>query len=252
MKAIVLAAGYATRMYPLTKDQPKPLLTLGNRTILDYIVSDIAAIDAIDRLYVVTNAKFADHFQRWQQTALHRELYSNLDIAVINDGTSRNDNRLGAIADIQYVIDHTGIHDDTLVLAGDNVFTFSFLEIYNYFMQKDADVVAVKSFDDMNKLRRSGIVEFDGQHRIIGFEEKPDNPRSTYVAPAFYIFKKETLVFIKRYLKQNNKSDAPGYFVSWLIGQRPLYAFEIQTPYHDIGTLEAYEKVCQRYSQQQQ
>jgi glucose-1-phosphate thymidylyltransferase len=249
MKAIVLAAGYATRMYPLTKETPKPLLTLGTRTILDHIVKDIAVIDDVNELYIVSNEKFIGHFQKWHQKVKKKAFYPNLSIFIISDGTTDNDNRLGAIADIQFAIEHFQVDDDTLVIAGDNVFKFSFLDIFSFFKKMDAGVIAVKSFDSMKKLQRSGIVEFDQQKRIIGFEEKPEEPRSTFVAPAFYILKQESLPLIKAYLDQQNKSDAPGYFISWLIERRPLYAFEIQNPYYDIGTLEAYQNIQKLFTQ---
>ncbi len=249
MKAIVLAAGYATRMYPLTKETPKPLLTLGNRTILDHIVKDIAVIDDVDELYIVSNEKFIGQFQKWHQKVKKEALYSNLSIFIISDGTTDNDNRLGAIADIQFAIEHFQVDDDTLVIAGDNVFKFSFLDIFSFFKKMDAGIIAVKSFDGMKKLQRSGIVEFDQQKRIIGFEEKPEKPRSTFVAPAFYILKRESLPAIKAYLDQENKSDAPGYFIAWLIKRQPLYAFEIQNPYYDIGTLEAYQNIQKLFNQ---
>ena len=165
MKCILLCAGYATRLFPLTENFPKVLLDIGGRPLLDYILDEVNTIDEVDEIYAITNNKYARHLEDWKNTK------NNIKpITVINDGTNSNDDRLGAIGDIKYVIDKMELDDDLLIIAGDNLFTFKLKDAIDYSKEKDAPVVCVKSIDDINLLRRVGVAETDEENRIIGFE----------------------------------------------------------------------------------
>ena len=243
MHAIILAAGYATRLYPLTKDRPKPLLKLGDKPLIDHILVTLEELKCVDHIYVVTNAKFSSHFQQWADETGKANRFPDFDITVVNDGTTSNETRLGAIADIQFVIDKHDLAGELLVAAGDNVYRSSFTAMLSLYREKQADVVLAYPVDDLAKLRRSGIMELDADQRLVGFEEKPEQPKSNYVAPAFYMYKSDTLPLFKRYLEQGNNPDAPGNFTGWLYQQKPVYAHILREPYYDIGTLEAYQRV---------
>ncbi len=243
MQAIILAAGYATRLYPLTKDRPKPLLQLGNKTLVEYILDDFVELNCIDKVYIVTNDKFSSVFENWASEINEKKIFPQFDIVIVNDGTASNETRLGAIADIQFVVDKHKIDSELLVTAGDNVYKSSFVDMLAMYREKQADVVLAHPVDNLEKLQRSGIMELDENQQIIGFEEKPQQPKSNYVAPAFYLYRKETLPLIKKYLDEGNNPDAPGNFTGWLYQQKPVFAHIMQEAYYDIGTLEAYENV---------
>ncbi|MBN1999746.1 nucleotidyltransferase family protein [candidate division KSB1 bacterium] len=239
MKALILAAGYATRLYPLTKDKPKPLLKVGEKTILDHLIGKIITLP-VETIYIVTNERFTPVFQKWSENVPP----NYPEIIIINDGTTSNETRLGAIADIQFVIDQAGINDHLLVAAGDNVYTFNFLHMYELFLQKQANVILTFPVENLEKLKRSGVVEVDDRLRVIGFEEKPDKPRSNLVCPALYMLQRPTCDLFSVYLKGKNNPDAPGFFIKWLYQQIPVFAFIMKEKYFDIGTLESYKRVC--------
>ena len=237
MKCLILAAGYATRLYPLTKETPKPLLEVAGKSILERLLDKISVIDKIDHVYVVTNSRFTQAFQEW----VGGYQYSK-PITVIDDGTTSNENRLGAIGDIQYTLDQTGLEDDLMILAGDNLFDFDLRDFEQFFQEKNADVITAYEISDINLRRRVGIVELDSSAKILSFEEKPQEPKSSFGVPALYIYKQETLPLIKQYLEEGNNPDAPGHFIPWLIKHKPMYAFQFEGDWHDIGTLESYEE----------
>ncbi len=243
MKAIILAAGYATRLYPLTKDRPKPLLQIGDHTIIDYLLDGFDAIPEIDTVYVVTNQKFAQTFTDWAENLNASGAHPAYRIKVVNDGTTSNETRLGAIADIQFVIENEHLYDDLLVAAGDNIFQFDFAEFSKFYQQKQTDVLVCQELNDPERLRQRGVVEFDDQQRVLSFEEKPQEPKSSFVCPALYLHPQNTLPLYKLYLDQGNNPDAPGHFIKWLYPHTPIHAFVMQKPAIDIGTLEVYERV---------
>ncbi len=247
MKAIVLAAGYATRLYPLTKDKPKPLLDIAGKPIIEYLLDDFKKIAALDTVYVVTNARFAPVFDSWAQKQSERETPFPFDIKIVNDGTTSNETRLGAIADIQYVIDEHAIDDDLLVAAGDNIFQFDFADLAEFYEKMNSDVIVAQELNDPERLKTRGVVQFDENKRVIGFQEKPARPISNYVAPALYIHKRESITFYFEYLNFQNNPDAPGYFIKWLYPQTPVHAFVLPKPAIDIGTLKTYERVCREF-----
>lgn len=238
MKAIILVAGYATRLYPLTKDTPKPLLEVGGKAIIDYIVEQINTVKAIDEIYVVSNHKFAGHFEQWAN-----KLNNSVPIKVLDDGTETEETRRGAIGDIQYTIEEMGIDDELMIIAGDNLFTYSLEEYYNYYKAKNDDCVCVKQFDDMEMIKQLGVVLLDENDKIINFEEKPQEPKSNKAAFATYIYKKETVPMFKDYLDKGNKPDAPGNFLAWLYKEKDVYAYVMNGECYDIGTHKALEEV---------
>lgn len=243
MKAIVLAAGYATRLYPLTENQPKPLLEVAGKSILDYIVEKIERVNQIDEVIIVTNDKFAGHFERWAEAADYSKKFT-----VVNDGTLTNDTRLGAIGDIQFVIEQLNVSDDLMILAGDNLFDFELSDFAAYFEEVGTDCITAYKEEDKAQLQRAGVIELDEKARVLSFEEKPAQPKSNYCVPAFYLYKKETLPLFKQYLADGNNPDAPGHFVPYLIGKNEVHAYLFPGKRYDIGNLESYERAQELFS----
>src|SRR5690625_593030 len=238
MKAIILAAGSATRLFPLTKNRAKPLLKVGGKTILDHIMEKVEKVAEIDEVFLVTNNKFSQSFIDW------RDGYSGEKrVKVINDQTLSNDDRLGAIADMQYVIEQEAVDDDVMVLAGDNLFDFELTDFVTYYQELDADCITVHELNEREELKQTGVVSLDDQDRVTLFEEKPARPKSNYAVPPFYIYQKETLPLVEQYLKEKHNPDAPGNFIPWLIRRKPVYAYQFEGARYDIGTIESYEKV---------
>ncbi|WP_054861096.1 sugar phosphate nucleotidyltransferase [Gracilibacillus sp. JCM 18860] len=242
MKAIILAAGYATRLYPLTKHTAKPLLKIGKKTIIDYIIDKIDDVQIIDEVFIVTNARFYQDFLTWADRYNGKK-----KIIVVNDQTTSNENRLGAIADLQFVLEEKEINDDLLILAGgDNLFEFALTDFIDYFFAKGTDCITVHSLGSLKELQHTGgVVEVDQSGKVLSFEEKPKIPKSSLAAPPFYLYKKETTPLIKQYLEEGNNPDAPGHFIPWLIRQKDVYGYTFEGKRIDIGTLESYEKVKQ-------
>lgn len=243
MKAIVLAAGYATRLYPLTKDRPKPLLEVAGKTILDYIVEKVDKVNQIDEVIIVTNDKFTSHFEKWKKAAVYSK-----KLTVVNDGTLTNDTRLGAIGDIQFVIEQLKVEDDLMILAGDNLFDFELTDFAAYFDEVGIDCITAYQEENDAQLKRAGIVEIGDKGEILSFEEKPEQPKSSYCVHAFYLYQKDTLLLLKQYLAEGHNPDAPGHFVPFLIKHKPVHAFLFEGKRYDIGTVESYEKVQQIFA----
>ncbi len=248
MQALILAAGYATRLYPLTKNRPKPLLRIGEKTILDYLLEKFSDIKIIDHVYVVTNERFFADFRDWAERTNRSDRYPDFEVQVVNDCTSSNETRLGAIADIQFVLDRYPVKEDCLITAGDNIFQFDFRAFLQFFQAKQSDIILAHEVKNVERLRSAGVVEIDSMQRVIGFEEKPKMPKSRLIAPALYIIKKEHLTLFGQYLDSKNPSDAPGSFIAWLQQVVPVHAFVMQEHYYDIGTLEMYKKVCREFN----
>ncbi len=238
MKAIILAAGYATRLYPLTINKPKALLTINEKPIINYIVEQINTIDVVDEIYVVTNHKFIDSFANWQN-----EIESRAKITVLDDGTTSEQDRKGAIGDIAFVIQKMNINDELLVVAGDNFFTYPLKNYYDFYKQKDKDCVCVKVWNDEKTLRNFGIALLDQNNKVLDIEEKPENPKSNTVVFAMYLYQKDTIPLFEKYLSQGNNPDAPGNFPAWLYKQKEVYAYTFKGECYDIGTPESYQEV---------
>jgi glucose-1-phosphate thymidylyltransferase len=229
VRAIVLAAGYATRLRPLTDTIPKQLLPVGGRPMLDWVCDRIAEVT--DRVELVTNARFADDFRAWSK--------GRGGVTVHDDGTVSNEDRLGAIGDIAFVLDRTGTDDDLLVVAGDNMFDFALADFVAFTRGKGvASAVAVYDCGDLELATHYGVVEADEDDRVVGFEEKPSQPRSTLVATAAYFYPREHVPLIARYLAEGNPPDQPGRMVAWLYEREPVYAYRFPGLWFDIGNPE--------------
>ena len=237
MKCIILAAGYATRMYPLTENFPKPLLGVGGKPILDWLVNDLE--QDVETFYIVTNHKFAGFFNSWAR--------AKEKITVIDDGTENNENRLGAVRDIQYVIDREKLNDDLLILAGDNVLDFSLRTFTEYAVEKETSCVMRYREEDEEKLKRSGISEVEGD-RLIRFEEKPENPRSHWCTPPFYFYTAADAARIKEAIADGCGTDAPGSLVAWMCEHSEMHSMVMPGKRYDIGNLESYEAVKRSYA----
>lgn len=239
MKCIILAAGYATRLYPLTKNFPKPLLMVGEKTILDWLIDDMEKGKRIDEYIVISNHRFIEHFNEW---AKDRD-----KITVIDDLTTDNENRLGAVRDILYAVEKCNVKDDTIVLAGDNVLDFSLNGFIDYFNEKQKSVVMSYYEEDKSKISKSGMLVLDDENKVLKMVEKPKEPVSNYCCPPFYIYKKEDLSLLGECINSGCNADAPGSFVSWLCERRTVYAYTMNGKRYDIGNLESYERVKSEY-----
>lgn len=242
MKCLVLAAGYATRLYPLTENFPKPLLDINGKSILDWLLEDVDANINIDEYIIVSNHKFMKCFEEWSQKCNLKH-----PIQIIDDGSTENGNRLGAVKDIMFAIEKLHIDDDLMVLAGDNVLDFSLKGFADFFKDKSGTCVMRYFENDLSKLQRTGVAVIDENARIVSMEEKPQEPKSNWAVPPFYIYKKEDLKAIRLGIEQGCNTDAPGSFISWLCGQCDVYAYEMPGARYDIGNLESYEMVKKVY-----
>jgi glucose-1-phosphate thymidylyltransferase len=243
VKCIILAAGYATRLYPLTLNTPKPLLDLGGRTILDRLLDKVEKTPGVDELIIVSNHKFYSHFTAW---AAGRR--SPWKITILDDGSTDNDNRLGAIADIRFAAVEKNIRDDTLVLAGDNLFDFELSDFAAFFRRTGWDSITTHRLDDKARLRRTGVIEVNENWKVISFEEKPAEPKTNLAVPPFYLYRRDTLPLIADFLAEGLGPDAPGSFIPWLITRRPVGAFLFEGWRCDIGSPESYQAAKKAFS----
>ncbi len=243
MIALVLAAGYATRLYPLTRHFPKPLLEVKDKPILTWLVDDVDGIAGIERILVVSNHPFFPFFEKWKES---RPQASR--ITILDDGSTENGNRLGAVKDILFAIQSLGFDDDMLVLAGDNVLEFSLRRFVDYFHARKASCIMRHKELETKKLQRTGVAVVDGNDLVLEMEEKPSAPKSVWAVPPFYCFRREDLKELPRAIECGCKTDAPGSFISWACSRFPLYAMEMPGKRYDIGNLESYELVKKVYS----
>ena len=229
MKALILAAGYGTRLYPLTQTVAKPLLPLGGRPMLDYLLDRIGEVDEIDTVHVVANHKFAGSFREWART--------HARVVVYDDGTTSDDDRLGAIGDIQFVVEHAGLeHDDLLVIAGDNLFDYSLADYVRWWRGKgEASAVVLYDVGSLELAARYAIVELDEHERLLSFVEKPTRPQTTLAATAAYIYHRVHVPLVRRYLDEGGVPDQPGRLVEWLLPRAPVYGYTVTGDWRDIG-----------------
>lgn len=242
MKGILLAAGYATRLYPLTKDKPKALLPVGGRPILDYIVDEMNTIPVIDQIIVISNHRFVSQMQMWAEKRNTLQA-KDKQIIVVDDMTTSDQDKLGAIGDISFCIDELDIDDDVVIIAGDNLFTYKLADACDAFKQHNSDMILIQNLPPHEDPRRFAIVSTNDAGFVTDMVEKPAQPVSRLAAYATYFYKRETLPLIREYLVKGNKPDAPGNFPAWLHKRQPVYAYEFQGVCIDIGTPESYEDV---------
>ncbi len=233
MICILLCAGYATRMYPLTENFPKPLLKIKGKTIIDRLIDDLENGQKITKYIIVSNHKFINEFILWKKTRKE-------NIVVLDDGSTANENRLGAVKDIWFAINNEHIDEDIIVLAGDNLLDFSLNEFIKFSESKNANAIMTYKENDVTRLRRTGVIEMDTENRVISFEEKPLNPKSNNAVPPFYIFKKDNLKLIYKGIESGCAVDAPGMFIEWFVKHTSIYAWSMTGNRIDIGNLDDY------------
>jgi len=240
MKVIILAAGYATRLYPLTLTQPKPLLPVAGKPMVDYVLDNLAPIGGIDRVYVVTNAKFAGHFQKWADD--YQATKTKLNFTIVNDGSTDDTNKLGAIGDIHFVLKSQAVEDDVIVVAGDNLFSEKLADFGRFCRRQNAPVLAVYDVGDLEQIKKYNAITLDGDGRITFFEEKPKQPTSTLTGIALYFYPRATLPFIRQYIAEGNNPDQPGRLIQWLYPRTPVYTWKVPGLWYDIGSKETLEE----------
>ncbi|PYJ56870.1 MAG: nucleoside-diphosphate-sugar pyrophosphorylase [Verrucomicrobia bacterium] len=240
MKVVLLAAGYATRLYPLTLTQPKPLLTVAGKPMIEYVLDNLAPVGGIERVYVVTNAKFAGHFQKWADG--YRASKSDLGFTIVNDGSTDDTNKLGAIGDLHLVITREKVDDDLVVVAGDNLFSESLGAYGGFCRSKRAPVLGIYDVGSLEQAKKYGVVDLDGEGRIVRFEEKPKQPASTLIGIALYYYPKNVVPLIKQYITEANNPDQPGRLVQWLYPRTPVYTWTVPGLWYDIGSKETLEE----------
>jgi glucose-1-phosphate thymidylyltransferase len=244
MKALILAAGYATRLYPITKEFPKPLLKVGDRPIIDYIIDKLANIEAIDEIIVVTNTKFISRFRKWAKKHKNKK-----GLNLVDDLTKSLDDRRGAIGDMNFAINKKHIKDDLLVIGGDNLFDGDLRDFLQFAKIKNKKpVIGAYNIRSRVKAKKYGVIKLDRKNRVIDFQEKPVSAKSTLVGMCLYYFPKEKLSLIKKYLESKaNKKDATGLYIDWLRKKIPVYGFKFNGRWYDIGDYKFYNEAKKKF-----
>jgi len=239
MKAIILAAGYATRLYPLTTHTPKALLPIKGKPNLDLIIENLQKIDEINEIILVSNGKFYDIFLEWSKS-----YKGKIPLDIVNDHTTSNETRLGAIGDIMLAIKEKNINEDTVILASDNYFSFDLKDVYDYYKEKNADTLIASYADEKTlKQRRYAIAVLDSNNKILDFEEKPEHPKTNTIVHSIYFYKKESLSLLNQYIEEGNSKDALGFFPSWLCKKKATYCYVADGECYDIGTIDTYNEL---------
>ena len=242
MKNIVIAAGYATRLGELTKNFPKPLLKIGANTILGRMLDDIDRMPEIDEHIIITNHKFAHIFEQWKLGTAYQK-----PIAIIDDGTETNDTRLGAVCDLLFAMEKLGIDDDMLVVAADNLLFFSFKEFVDFANEKGTSCIMCHEQPSIEKLQRTGVVVLDNNNKVLNMEEKPENPKSHWAVPPFYIYKKHDLDLIRHSVENGCGKDAPGNLAHYMVDRTTIHAWPMSAGRFDIGSLDTYYEACEKF-----
>ena len=240
MQCLILAAGYATRLYPLTENFPKPLLEVQDKPILDWLIDDLETTGEVTGYIVVSNHRFKPHFDAWAAARPQR-------IEVVDDGTSTNETRLGAVRDIQFAIDALHLDDDLLVMAGDNLLDFSLAHFVNYALAKRTSCVMRYYEHDEKRLLKTGVLTIDENDRILAMTEKSPKPATHWACPAFYYYRREEVARVGEAIADGCAVDAPGSLVAWLCGRTAIHAMEMPGRRYDIGNLASYQEVQQNY-----
>ena len=242
MKNIVIAAGYATRLGELTKNFPKPLLKIGANTILGRMLDDIDRIPEIDEHIIITNHKFAHIFEQWKLGTAYQK-----PITIIDDGTETNDTRLGAVCDLLFAMEKLGIDDDMLVVAADNLLFFSFKEFVDFANEKGTSCIMCHEQPSIEKLQRTGVVVLDENNGVLNMEEKPEDPKSHWAVPPFYIYKKHDLDLIRHSVESGCGKDAPGNLAHYMVDRTTIHAWPMSAGRFDIGSLDTYYEACEKF-----
>ena len=246
MKLIILAAGYATRLYPLTLNQPKPLLPVAGKPMVEHVLDNVRTIDAIDQAYVVTNAKFVNHFQQWADRYQSPDLH--FSFTIVNDHSTDDSNKLGAIGDLHLVLTKYNLDDDIIVVGGDNLFSNDLREFGEYCQHMNAPVTGVYDVGDLEQIKKYNAIEIDENNRITYFEEKPKEPKSTLTGIALYYYPKAVLPLIHEYIAEGNNPDQPGRLVQWLYPRVPFFVWKVPGIWFDVGSIETLEEANRVFS----
>lgn len=242
MKNIVIAAGYATRLGELTKNFPKPLLKIGNSTILGRMLDDIDKIEDIDEHIIITNHKFAQIFEDWAKEQKYTK-----KITIVDDGTSTNDTRLGAVCDLLFAMDKLKIDDDMLVVAADNLLFFSFKEFVDFAKEKGTSCIMCHEQPSVEKLQRTGVIVVDDNMKVLNMEEKPQEPKSHWAVPPFYVYLKKDLELVKHSVENGCGKDAPGNLAHYMVEKTKMHAWPMSAGRFDIGSLDTYYEAVEKY-----
>src|SRR5215813_2975713 len=246
MKLIILAAGYATRLYPLTLNQPKPLLPVAGKPMLEHVLDSISTIPDIDHAYIVTNEKFASHFEQWAGN--YRRPNLHFGFTTVNDHSTDDSNKLGAIGDMHLVLTQHDVKDDIIVIGGDNLFSEDLVGFGNFCKEKDAPVTGVYDVGDLEQIKKYNAIVIDENNRITYFEEKPKEPQSTLTGIALYFYPKWALQLIKQYIEDGNNPDQPGRLVQWLYPRVPFFVWKVPGIWYDVGSIETLEEANRVFS----
>jgi glucose-1-phosphate thymidylyltransferase len=242
MKNIVIAAGYATRLGELTRNFPKPLLKIGESTILGRMLDDIDSIPEIDEHIIITNHKFAPIFEEWKEGLNYTK-----PVTIVDDGTETNETRLGAVCDLLYAMDKLSVDDDMLVVAADNILFFSFQEFVDFAKAKGTSCIMCHEQPSIEKLQRTGVVELDENMKVLGMEEKPQVPKSQWAVPPFYIYMKKDLDLVRHSVENGCGKDAPGNLAHYMVENTEMHAWEMSAGRFDIGSLDTYKEAVERF-----
>lgn len=242
MKGLILAAGYGTRLYPLTLDRPKPLVKVGGKTILERLLKKFEELDSCDEVYIVTNDKFYTMVDKWI-----KERSFSVEVKVINDHTQTNEDRLGAIGDINLVLEQEKPDSDVLIVAGDNLFEFTIRDFIDFAKEKGNLSVALYDVRDIVLAKKYGIVSLDADRRIEDFQEKPSEPKSTLSSTGIYYLPQPKLSILDAYMKTDSVKDAPGNFVKWVSENDAAYGYVFTEGWYDIGDKKSLEKADIEY-----
>lgn len=242
MKNIVIAAGYATRLGELTKNFPKPLLKIGENTILGRMLDDIDKIPEIDEHIIITNHKFAGIFEEWASGQKYTK-----PVTIVDDGTETNDTRLGAVCDLLYAMYKLKIDDDILVVAADNILFFSFQEFVDFAKEKGTSCIMCHEQPSIEKLQRTGVIVLDDNDKVLNMEEKPQEPKSHWAVPPFYIYLKKDLEKVRHSVEKGCGKDAPGNLAHYMVEQVDMHAWKMTAGRFDIGSLDTYKEACEKF-----
>ena len=242
MKNIVIAAGYATRLGELTKNFPKPLLKIGENTILGRMLNDIDKIPEIDEHIIITNHKFAGIFEEWASGQKYTK-----PVTIVDDGTETNDTRLGAVCDLLFAMDKLKIDDDMLVVAADNILFFSFQEFVDFAKAKGTSCIMCHEQPSIEKLQRTGVIVLDDNDKVLNMEEKPQEPKSHWAVPPFYIYLKKDLDKVRHSVENGCGKDAPGNLAHYMVEQVEMHAWKMTAGRFDIGSLDTYKEACDKF-----
>ena len=247
MKAIILAAGYATRLYPLTHKTPKPLLPVAGRPMIEYVLDALAPIKAIERYFIIVNERFLRDFRVWAADyRMHRAKHK---FTLINDGSTDESNKLGAIGDLRFAMKRTGIKDDLIVVAGDNLFSDKLADFGKFCRGRKAPVLGIYDVGNLEEIRRYNSIEINGDGQITFFQEKPQNPISTLTGIALYYYPRTALPLIHQYVAEGNNTDQPGRLVQWMYQRTPFFTWKVPGAWHDIGSRETLAEADRLFSQ---